>query len=409
MNSDGTNQDLASSPLAGALPAWSPAAGMLIAFSKRNGPPTAEYDIAVIGSTEHGERRLTTGVDSDLAAAWSPDGTEIAFGHAGAGDLGRQRGWKRPPSSDDGFLRHEPGMVAKQARKIAAATGRSTAAARTGSSTPSTSTPPPPHLHHHLHRTATSTSHLHRLRRLHLCRLRHHHRRTAPPPPPPPPPRTLRRPPSPRPAPGAREELVSARARCSVGRVRRTRSRRVGRVVRQSPRPRLGQAARLPGQPGRGPALALALGFGAYRPRLGLMIRRNVRLVRGHTHRASTDDFYPPRRSGLELAPLLPAESRSLRVPFQGDGLEAPACPPGSDGTRRHRHARCSRRSRKGRWRGLRDLRRECRRKRTDAPDEQHVLGLASRVVARRHEDRVQPQRSKHLRDESLTGATLIP
>jgi hypothetical protein len=74
----------------------------------------------------------------------------------------------------------------------------------------------------------------------------------APPPPPPPPPLPPPPPPPPLPPPPLARCIVPRviglvllrartrirRAHCSVGRVRRARSRRVGRVIRQSPRPR---------------------------------------------------------------------------------------------------------------------------------------------------------------------------
>ena len=73
----------------------------------------------------------------------------------------------------------------------------------------------------------------HRLRRRHHHHLRHRHRHLPPPPPPP----VRCRVPRVIGLKLAKAKTKIRRAHCSVGRVRRARSRRVGRVIGQTPRP----------------------------------------------------------------------------------------------------------------------------------------------------------------------------
>jgi Tol biopolymer transport system component len=205
MSPDGSSQrPFGATPLRGFDPDWSPD-GTRLAYSKDNGPPFNYTDIAVVdagGSNEHviasdpPPHRLAS------SPSWSPDGTKIVFG----------RGWRISVVNADGTGLHDlmPGLR-YQAGPAWSPEGDEIVFEM---DSPTADVPPPP----------------------------------PPPGMPPPPPRP---PPPPPPAPPRARCVVPrvlgmmtrrARSRirarhCSVGRIRRTHSRRVGRVVRQTPRP----------------------------------------------------------------------------------------------------------------------------------------------------------------------------
>jgi Tol biopolymer transport system component len=187
MNADGSGQtNLTKSPVADGSPDWSPD-GARIAFKRwTTGPP----DVFVMNADGNGQTNVTNDPYADQDPAWLPNGSMIVFSSGRAG----------PFLQDEIFVVKADGSGP---RNLTNSSGFDIDPDWIGEG-------PPP---------------------------------LPPPPQPPPPP-----PPLPPPAPPACHvprviglQLVAARPRirranCSVGRIRRARSRRVGRVIAQSPR-----------------------------------------------------------------------------------------------------------------------------------------------------------------------------
>ena len=172
MNPDGSGQTQLTND-GGAGPDWSPD-GTRIAFTSNLGGNNTE--IFVMNVNGSGLTNLSNNPTSDYSPAWSPDGTKIAFGRG-------------------------VGLNAEIYVMNADGSGQTNV-----SNNPANDHSPD-------------------------------WQRLAPPPPPPPPPPPARcRVPRVLGLRLAAAKTRIRRANCSVGRVRRGRSRRVGRVLRQSPR-----------------------------------------------------------------------------------------------------------------------------------------------------------------------------
>jgi len=205
MSPDGSgHRPLGATPLHGFEPDWSPD-GTRLAYSKALGPPAWSQEIAVVdagGSNEHVIASDPRTINA--SPSWSPDGTKIVFA----------RTWRLAVVNADGTGLHDLAVGRLYQAGPAWSPDGKEIAFDTGSPTGNVPPPPPPP--------------------------------GIPPPPRPPPP-----PPPPSPAPprarcvvprvlGSTTRRARSRIRarhCSVGRVRRTHSRRVGRVLRQSPKP----------------------------------------------------------------------------------------------------------------------------------------------------------------------------
>ena len=209
MSPDGSGQrPFGPTPLRGFDPDWS-RDGTRLAYLKDNGPPFNYTDIAVVDADGSNEHVIVSDPPPHRLASspsWSPDGTKIVFG----------RGWGViSVVNADGTGLHDVTAGPRYKSGPAWSPDGDEIVFDTGS--PTADVPPPP----------------------------------PPPGMPPPPPRPPPPPPSPPPSPprarcvvprvlGMKTRRARSRIRarrCSVGRIRRTHSRRVGRVVRQSPRP----------------------------------------------------------------------------------------------------------------------------------------------------------------------------
>jgi TolB protein len=203
MSPDGSNQrPLGPTPLNGWAPAWSPG-GTELAYSKENGPPLYYSDITVVAADGSHERRITGDPPSwDSYPSWSPDGARIVFG---------RRGWIWVVNADGTGLHNLTIGSYSQDRPDWSPDGNEIVF-ETASPDPRVPDPPPP--------PAPPL--------------------TPPPPPPlppPPPPPSVRcRVPR---LIGLRLDRARTKLRsrdCRVGRVRKAHSRRVLKIIAQSPR-----------------------------------------------------------------------------------------------------------------------------------------------------------------------------
>ncbi len=210
MDSDGTDvRRLTNNPDWDAMPAWSPDSTRIVFVSDRSGDP----DLWVMDADGSDQTRLTSSPSWDEDPVWAPDGTKILFSRIfGRSDLFVMNA----DGTNQVNLTNTPNDNEDRADWQRVATPPPPAPPPPQPAPPPA--PPPP---------------------------------SQPPPAPPPPPPPLPPPPPP-PPPGIQPScwvprvvglrLATAKRRirrghCRVGRVRRARSRRVNRVLAQSPRP----------------------------------------------------------------------------------------------------------------------------------------------------------------------------
>jgi Tol biopolymer transport system component len=234
MNADGSNQrNLSNNPAFDAAPVWSPD-GTKIAFTRITEGSPSSFEVVVMNADGSGQKSLTVPPDTGFSPDWSPDGTKITY----------IAGVPFPPGSNlqgaqpDVFAMNADGSGKTDLTNTVSVIEDNPVWSPDGTKIAYTAEPAEPGANMDLFvMNADGSGQTNLTNTPSFEGAPDWMVPASPPPPPPPPPST----PTCR-VPGvvglrlaiARQRI--RRANCSVGRIRKKRSKRIGRVLAQSPR-----------------------------------------------------------------------------------------------------------------------------------------------------------------------------